>query len=384
VGHGSVGYTEGTDDNIGVDDVAGVKFQRVKVILGAEGVDGGDLSATNPLPVSGPLTDTQLRASAVLVTGTFFQATQPVSAAALPLPAGAAQEHITAAAPHAVRLTDGGAFYKPTTPSDTQPVSIAALPALAAGAATIGKVDQGAPGASGWKVDGSAVTQPVSSSTLALDATLTGGTAKSIARGGAKGATTAADVTSTAQGTDHQGLDVIHRDASGNAMPSGDALGRPIFVRPGDGTNATPAMDAVGRPGFVKVTDGTNTLPTMDAAARKGFVQGTDGTNSQSYNSDGSALVTQAKGAPTVTSVNHSATNVTLLSANSSRKNVLIYNDSTTATVSIKLGATASATSFTTKIGPGEYWEHPMPITQGQIDCISDVASGALRVTEVA
>lgn len=41
-------------------------------------------------PVSGPLTDTQLRASAVPVSGTFFQATQPISAASLPLPAGAA------------------------------------------------------------------------------------------------------------------------------------------------------------------------------------------------------------------------------------------------------------------------------------------------------
>jgi hypothetical protein len=63
-----------------------------------------DTKLTNPLPVSGTvttggLTDTQLRASAVPisvatmpstpVTGTFFQATQPVSAASLPLPAGA-------------------------------------------------------------------------------------------------------------------------------------------------------------------------------------------------------------------------------------------------------------------------------------------------------
>lgn len=41
-------------------------------------------------PVSGPLTDVQLRAVAVPVSGTFWQATQPVSAASLPLPAGAA------------------------------------------------------------------------------------------------------------------------------------------------------------------------------------------------------------------------------------------------------------------------------------------------------
>ena len=40
-------------------------------------------------PVSGPLTDAQLRALAVPVSGTFYQATQPVSAVTLPLPTGA-------------------------------------------------------------------------------------------------------------------------------------------------------------------------------------------------------------------------------------------------------------------------------------------------------
>lgn len=40
---------------------------------------------TSPWVVSGPLTDTQLRATAVPVSGTFWQATQPVSIAAAPL-----------------------------------------------------------------------------------------------------------------------------------------------------------------------------------------------------------------------------------------------------------------------------------------------------------
>lgn len=64
-------------------------------------VSGTFYQATQP--VSGPLTDTQLRATALPVSGTFYQATQPVSgtfwqatqpvsAAALPLPTGAASE----------------------------------------------------------------------------------------------------------------------------------------------------------------------------------------------------------------------------------------------------------------------------------------------------
>jgi hypothetical protein len=55
---------------------------------------------------------------------------------------------------------------------------------------------------------------------LALDATLTGGTAKSVVRGGAKGASTAADVTSTAAGANHQLLDVALYDALGNQITS--------------------------------------------------------------------------------------------------------------------------------------------------------------------
>lgn len=96
-----IGYTPGAGATIAADEVVGVLFQRIKLTLGADGVNDGDVSAANPVPVSGALsvsnfpaqtglTDAQLRASAVPVSGTFFQATQPVSAASLPLPTGAA------------------------------------------------------------------------------------------------------------------------------------------------------------------------------------------------------------------------------------------------------------------------------------------------------
>lgn len=39
-------------DVIATDDIAGVKIQRVKLVEGADGVNDGDISATNPLPVS--------------------------------------------------------------------------------------------------------------------------------------------------------------------------------------------------------------------------------------------------------------------------------------------------------------------------------------------
>jgi hypothetical protein len=61
-----------------------------------DGTNTAAVSAANALKVDG---------SAV---------TQPISATTLPLPTGASQEHVTAASPHAVRLTDGAAFYDAT------------------------------------------------------------------------------------------------------------------------------------------------------------------------------------------------------------------------------------------------------------------------------
>lgn len=38
-------------DTIATDDIGGVKFQRIKLIHGADGTNAGDVSAANPLPV---------------------------------------------------------------------------------------------------------------------------------------------------------------------------------------------------------------------------------------------------------------------------------------------------------------------------------------------
>lgn len=149
----------------------------------------------------------------IAVTGTFWQATQPVSAASLPLPSGASTSAKqpalgTAGSASADVLSVQGiasmTALKVDGSSVTQPVSAASLP-LPAGAATAAKqpalgtagsasVDvvtvQGVASMTALKVDGSAVTQPVSgtvtanagtnlnTSALALDATLTGNNAR--------------------------------------------------------------------------------------------------------------------------------------------------------------------------------------------------------------
>jgi hypothetical protein len=39
-------------DTVALDDIGGVKFQRVKIVEGADGVNDGDICAANPLPVA--------------------------------------------------------------------------------------------------------------------------------------------------------------------------------------------------------------------------------------------------------------------------------------------------------------------------------------------
>lgn len=45
-------YTPGTGETGAADDIAGVKYARVKLTLGGDGVNEGDVASTNPMPVS--------------------------------------------------------------------------------------------------------------------------------------------------------------------------------------------------------------------------------------------------------------------------------------------------------------------------------------------
>lgn len=90
--------------------VTGAFYPATQPVSGTVGVSGSvsvtgtfwqatqPVSIAGTVAVSGPLTDTQLRATpvpvsgTVAVTGTFYQATQPISAVSLPLPTGAGTE----------------------------------------------------------------------------------------------------------------------------------------------------------------------------------------------------------------------------------------------------------------------------------------------------
>jgi len=48
----NVNVTPGTGATLAADDIGGILYPRQKLTIGADGVDGGDVSASNPLPVA--------------------------------------------------------------------------------------------------------------------------------------------------------------------------------------------------------------------------------------------------------------------------------------------------------------------------------------------
>lgn len=128
----TVGYTPGTGAKVAVDDLgAGGLVQRIKPTFGAPG-SATDVSSSNPLPVvqtgtpelpTGAATEATLddvkaalTIGPVPVSGTFWQATQPVSVASLPLPADAATETTLAGV-----LTEGDFDTKTGSLTETAP-----------------------------------------------------------------------------------------------------------------------------------------------------------------------------------------------------------------------------------------------------------------------
>jgi hypothetical protein len=84
----------------------------------------------------------------------------------------------------------------------------------------------------------------------------------------------------------------------------------------------------------------------------------------------------------TVTAVNDTNVSTTLLAANASRIGAAIHNDSTVA-LYLKLGSSASTSSFTCKMAPDSHYEVPYSYTGIITGIWASDASGAARITEV-
>lgn len=130
---------------------------------------------------------------------------------------------------------------------------------------------------------------------------------------------------------------------------------------PADTANITD--DAAGKRLPVKVGDplpaGTNNIGDVDVVS------------------------TPKSSTPAQSTVADNASNVTILASNASRLGAGISNDSSAALL-LKLGATASATSYTVRLVRYAYFEVPYGYT-GIIDGIweTDPGDGAARITEL-
>jgi len=135
-----------TNVPISTEIIAGDALQRIKLVIGALGVDGGDISAANPLPAS---------------------------IASLPLPAGAATE-TTLATVSGKLITGGPQLGSGVVTSTTQRVTLATdgpeVTNTTAIKNSVASMDTKAPALVSGRVpvDGSGVTQPISAASLPL------------------------------------------------------------------------------------------------------------------------------------------------------------------------------------------------------------------------
>jgi hypothetical protein len=173
----------------------------------------------------------------------------------------------------------------------------------------------------------------------------------------------------------------------GRAADGAAVTGNPVLIGGQDGTNAQSLLtDTSGRPNVVgaaaqgaAVAGNPVLIGAEDAAGntqrlRTAALPPVGTTPGQVVRQ-----VVAQTGAQS--SVAGSAASVTLLAANVNRLGATLYNDSNK-NFFVKLGATASNTSFTVRMSSQTYYEVPFGYT-GSIDGIQDVANGNMRVTEL-
>lgn len=302
-GVGAVNVQDG-GNSITVDGTVSVdNFPASQAVTGP--LTDAELRAT-PVPISGTVTATPTGTQDVNVVGTI---TLPISAASLPLPTNAAQE-------------TGGNLASLNAKDFATQTTLAAIKAKTDNLDVL--LSTRTKPADTQLVDGSATTQPISAVSLPLptgasteatlstrlaDATFTGriNTFGQKAMAASTPVVIASDQTTipisaaslplpsgaaTAALQTQPGVDigdVTINNASGagavNIQDGGNSITVDGTVTANQGTANTVAN---GWP--IKVTDGTNTMPTGDVASRAIFHKVTDGTDTMGVNTDGSIV----------------------------------------------------------------------------------------------
>lgn len=133
-------------------------------------------------------------------------------------------------------------------------------------------------------------------------------------------------------------------------------------------------------------TSSTNLILTKSLSDTVKISWTLSGTNSPTFTGVNVSLLEKANSqllcssSSSLSNISASVSSVTLLAANQNRLLATIQNDSIN-TLYVKLGTTASTSSYTVKMIGGSYYEFPLRYT-GRIDGIWDIATGTARITE--
>lgn len=162
-------------------------------------------------------------------------------------------------------------------------------------------------------------------------------------------------------------------------------------VQPGNTANTT-AWLVTGTGGTFPVTQataanlnatvvGTGTFAVQAAQSGNWNSRTYDGSGNAITSMNGSLNVSQQASTGTLSQVNSSATSVTVLASNSSRKGATFFNNST-AILYLAFGSTAATTAFTVPLSASAFFEMPSGYT-GVVSGIWATANGNVQVTEI-
>jgi len=377
-----------------------------------------NIASDQVVPVSGPLTDTQLRATAVPVSGPLTDTQLRATAVPVSGPLTDTQLRATAV-PVSGPLTDAELRASPlpvsgTVTASNPSVDLSGNPAPTSSTQVAGQTTGG--DLIPIKVNGSGVISvDASSATINVAGPLTDTELRATAVP-VSGPLTDTQLRATAVPVSGPLTDTqLRATAVPVSGPLTDTQLRATAV-PVSGPltdtelRATAVPVSAAQSGTWNITNvsGTISLPTGASTAAKQPALGTAGSASSdvitvqgiasmtALKVDGSAVTQPVSVAATlttseeksssssITSVASSASSVSLLASNSSRKNATFFNDSTQI-LYLKLGATASTTSYTVQIAAGGYYELPLGrIYTGAIDGIWASANGNVRITELS
>lgn len=205
-------------DTIAADDIGGVKFQRVKLIQGADGANDGDVASGNPLPVkaTGAVAHDGVAAGNPLFIGAFAKATAPSDVSA-----DADVVHLWALLNGALCVNIASGTAAATQSGTWNVTNISGTISLPTGAATAAK--QPALGTAGTASSDVITVQGVASMTPLL-ATLSG--TNNIAT-----VSTVSTITN-----------VVHVDDNSGSLTIDAPVGTPAFVRLSDGSSAISTL----------------------------------------------------------------------------------------------------------------------------------------------